>query len=419
MIESLFFTIFAKKTMNRIHSPIFNVIPMEFPKGDDYISDIEMIIMSDTGIVDAQVANVTLRESCMMLINAIKVFRLGFFDCAFYSLRQTIELSIGGLFLYSNKDKIKEWNEGKDGFEKGRMTQLLKKEDATFRDVREKLDFYFETLRNTERLIDKYVHKQGANTFYTFQSPNVKYYQNHKKKLVDDFERFIKECIGAVAIYRLMIDPLPLLLTDEDIEMRTPDLITEPFSLGFINRYISDDVVDAYKNTELYKGYYDYFSSQEKQNDAIYNLIHYQIIDRKSFDKYIEQNHLISFHDRLAVLLTFSSAKISNCYIMDGWLWYSTDVQSLRSKDSSIALGKMVFEKRFLSSDNFNQPCENIFISKVNAFGETHYIEHNAPLSEQEIEVIKRFASAINQNYDEDNKKLMEWYNSQISKASS
>ena len=57
-----------------IHSSLYQVIPIDFPQGDDYISDIELITMSDTGIIDAQIANMTCNESCMMLINAIKLF---------------------------------------------------------------------------------------------------------------------------------------------------------------------------------------------------------------------------------------------------------------------------------------------------------------------------------------------------------
>ena len=145
-----------------MHSSLYEVVPIDFPQGVDYISDIEMITMSITGILEAQVSNMTLNESCMMLINAIKVFEMGFFDCAFYSLRQTIELSIGGIYLYSDKKRLHDWNKGERGFEKGRMTQLLKNNDATFSDVIEKLQFYFDDLQKAESKINKYVHKQGV-----------------------------------------------------------------------------------------------------------------------------------------------------------------------------------------------------------------------------------------------------------------
>ena len=38
----------------------------------------------------------------------------------------------------------------------------------------------------------------------------------------------------------------------------------------------------------------------------------------------------------------------------------------------------------------------NVFISRCSAFGEMHYFEHNEPLVEQEIALIKHFASELN-----------------------
>lgn len=61
-----------------IHSSFYQVAPIDFPQGENYISDIELITMSSTGIIDAQIANMTLNESCMMLINAIKSISVGF-----------------------------------------------------------------------------------------------------------------------------------------------------------------------------------------------------------------------------------------------------------------------------------------------------------------------------------------------------
>ena len=395
------------------HSSLYEVTPIDFPQGEGYISDIKSITMSDTGIIDAQIANMTLKESCMMLINAIKVFQLGFFDCAFYSLRQTIELSIGGLFLYSDNNKIKRWNSGEKGFEKGRMVQSLQNNDATYRDVKEKLKFYFEELLATERVIDKYVHKQGVCTFYSYHGLSQNYYKKHMAKLSLDFEKYLKVCIGAVAIYRLIIDPLPLLLTDNDIVMRSPDFITEPYCQSFIDRYIGDKVVEAYKQTDLFQGYRDELKNHEKQNGAIYDLIHYQSIDRKYSEDYLEQMHLLSFHDKLALILAFSSSKISYCYLMDGFSWYYTDVKPQRT-NTSIIFGKQYFEQFFKDTNNYNQPYENVYVSKCEAFGEFQYFEHNEPLTEQEIAIIEKYTFELNQKFEETNKQLQNWYNDQI-----
>ena len=396
-----------------IHSSFYQVVPIDFPQGENYISDIELITMSSTGIIDAQIANMTLNESCMMLINSIKVFQMGFFDCAFYSLRQTIELSIDGIYLFSDKNKIKDWNNGENGFEKGYMTkQLLKDTESAYKDVRNKLDSYFNALRNVQLEIDKYVHKQGFSTFYTYHGHTANYHTKHIRKLQYDFERYLKECIGAVAIYRLVIDPLPLLLTDEDIEMRTPDFITEPFGARFIEKYIPEGVVEAYKQTDIYKAYYDELSKREKQNEAVYDLIHWSFINRNLADNYLSQVHLLSFHDRLALIIVFSTPNVSNCYLMNGASWYHTENDSNR-KSSSIHYGNDYYQGFFPNEQCYNLPFDNVFISRCFAFGETHYFEHNNPLNEQEINLIEIGANALDENYNEMEENLSKLYEKQ------
>lgn len=401
-----------------IHSSLFEIPSIDFSQGDEYISDIELITMSDTGIIDAQVTNMTLNESCMMLVNAIRVFRLGFFDCAFYSLRQTIELSISGIYLYSNKEKISDWNKGNDGFEKGRMAKLLKQNNSTFSDIREKLSCYFEKLRQTERYIDKYVHKQGVNTFYTYHKQSPNYHQNHQRNLTKDFEKYLITCIGAVLVYRLVIDPLPLLLSDEEIAYRSPDFITVPFGKNLVDKYLSDDIISAYEQTDIYQGFYEGLSAREKQNEAVFDLIHWQSINRNCANEYEEQVHLLSMHDRLAIIIAFSSIKVSNCYLMNGFSWYFTETKSLR-KSSSIALGDSYFQRFFTNEHNYNLPFENVFISRCRAFGETHYFEHNHPLVDQEIGLIEQSIMGLNKTYIESNEIYEKWFNEQIKQHNS
>ena len=398
---------------NTIHT-FYDVTPIDFPQGEEYISDIMSITMSDTGIIGAQIANMTCNESCMMLINAIKLFQMGFFDCAFYSIRQTIELSLGGLYLYTDNNKIQDWNTGENGFEKGRMAQLLKRNDATFSDVREKLGFYFDELRETELKIDKYIHKQGMSTFYTYHGQSPNYRQKHKEKLIRDFEKYLNDCISAVAIYRLIIDPLPLLLTDQDIAMRSPDFITFPYGQTFINKYLNEKVIDAYKQTNIYQGYYEELSSHEKQNEAVYNLIHNQFVDKNHIEEYEEQSHLLSLHDKLALIIALASQKITNCYLMNGFLWYFTEVKTNR-ENNSFNFGNSYYQNLFTDKENYNIPFDNVFVSRCYAFKETHYFEHNEPLIKQEIDFIEQYVSELNKNFEEIEKQLHDLFDSQLS----
>ena len=67
------------------------------------------------------------QEAGRMLINAINLFCDGYFDCAFYSLRQSFEISVTSLYLNENKSIIDKWNKKQSGFEQHTMVKILKR----------------------------------------------------------------------------------------------------------------------------------------------------------------------------------------------------------------------------------------------------------------------------------------------------
>ena len=123
-------------SMNKLHK--FNL-----PDANEYIYAINNIQMATTGFINAMESNKFFAEACQMIINAIRLYQDGYFDCAFYSLRQSIELSIGTIFLNANPDKYKNWNKLEKGFESGYMARYLADNEPTFKEVREKLCDYF------------------------------------------------------------------------------------------------------------------------------------------------------------------------------------------------------------------------------------------------------------------------------------
>lgn len=231
-------------SMNKLHK--FNL-----PDSDEYIYAINNIQMATTGFINAMESNKFFAEACQMIINAIKLYQDGYFDCAFYSLRQSIELSIGTIFLNANPDKYRNWNKLEKGFESGNMARYLADKEPSFKEVREKLCDYFDNLHELKKQIDKYVHKQGYKSFHiSFQRVYGDLLIQKEKALLKFFEKSLRACIGAVAIYRFIIDPLPLALADEDLLMRSGDFITQPYSINFIKEYIGDNVVDKLKTTQ-------------------------------------------------------------------------------------------------------------------------------------------------------------------------
>lgn len=381
------------------------IIPIEFGEKSNYINDIDNILFADTGRLDALESNKFFQEAGQMLVNAVNLFELGYFDCAFYSLRQALEVSVGTLYLTANKDKVKEWNKQERGFEGGRMFQFLKENEPTFKDVQDKMKDYFAKIRETKLFIDKYVHKQGYRTFYSVR----KTFQGQKtfqaKHLLTDFERCLSDCIGAVAVYRLVLDPMPLLLMDKDIDRKTMPMMAEPFSKEFIDKYIGAEYIELYKGTVIYQEYYNYFNKLETQNDAVYNIIHYQFVNRNDFTEIESQVHLLSIYERIAVGLFSMSNKISNLYLMNGTNWYFSDVKS-KQKSRPTTLGSGFYQDFFKSENNYNESFYDVSISRCWINNEWNYIEHNELLDYNEITGIQEFANIMNEQINKLNQSI-------------
>lgn len=370
--------------------------PLELCNAEKYIVDINNISLATTGFVHAWESNLFFDEACQLIINAIKLFQLGYFDCAFYSLRQSIETSIGIIYLTANPNKEDEWKALLGGFESGKMTAWLKNNEPTFMDIREKMHGFFDNVWNVQKRMNKYIHKQGYASFYqvTRNPFLVQQKGTSESQIIMDFEYYLKLCIGAVAVYRLAIDALPVVLMDEDILLRTGDLITEPYSQEFVDTYIGSENIEAFKTTEIYKDFYESLQRNEKRNEAVYNLIHFQYYNREKMDDYMTQLHLCSFTDRVVMCLFTISNKISQVFV-DGIHWYYSDVRS-NNKDKPITMGLSYFEDLFSNIENdFNLHYHNAFLSRCQINGNYTYFEHNEILGEKEVECVKLIANQL------------------------
>lgn len=224
------------------------------------------------------------------------------------------------------------------------------------------------------------------------------------------FEKSLRACIGAVAIYRFIIDPLPLALADEDLLMRSGDFITQPYSINFIKEYIGDNVVDKLKTTQAYIDIESWLLSNEKQNSTTFLLIHYQGFRRNEFSELTSQLHLCSFYDRVAVGLFMCSIKISQVFL-EGAFWYWSDVKSNRA--GSLVMGVSYYEDIFKnSSEDYNKPYDNVFLSRFTLLEKHHYVEHNEMLSNDEIIVINSLFEELTTLWQKSENELRDWLGS-------
>lgn len=391
-------------SMNKLHK--FNL-----PDADEYIYAINNIQMATTGFINAMESNKFFAEACQMIINAIRLYQDGYFDCAFYSLRQSIELSIGTIFLNANPDKYRNWNKLEKGFESGNMARYLAGNEPTFKEVREKLCDYFDNLHELKKQIDKYVHKQGYKSFHiSFQRVCGDLLIQKEKALLKLFEKSLRACIGAVAIYRLIIEPMPLVLSDENLMMRSGDFITEPYSIKFITEYIGEDIVEKLKTTQTYSDIESWLLANEKQNPTTFTLIHYQGFNRADFLELSSQLHLCSFYDRIAVGLFMCSTKISQVFL-DGIFWYWSEVKSNRI--GGPVMGASYYEDLFKNfSGDCNLPYDNVFISRFTLLDKVHYVEHNEVLSDEEISIINVLFSELRVLWQKNEDEIQGWLDS-------
>lgn len=391
-------------SMNKLHK--FNL-----PDADEYIYAINNIQMATTGFINAMESNKFFAEACQMIINAIRLYQDGYFDCAFYSLRQSIELSIGTIFLNANPDKYRSWNKLEKGFESGNMARYLADNEPTFKEVREKLCDYFDNLHELKKQIDKYVHKQGYKSFHiSFQRVCGDLLIQKEKALLKLFEKSLRACIGAVAIYRLIIDPMPLVLSDENLMMRSGDFITEPYSIKFITEYIGEDIVEKLKTTQTYSDIESWLLANEKQNPTTFTLIHYQGFNRADFLELSSQLHLCSFYDRIAVGLFMCSTKISQVFL-DGIFWYWSEVKSNRI--GGPVMGASYYDDLFKNfSGDCNLPYDNVFISRFTLLNKVHYVEHNEVLSDEEISIINVLFSELRVLWQKNEDEIQGWLDS-------
>ncbi len=370
-----------------------HLIPIELASKKDYIIDIANIEQSHTGRVDAWIANTFIVEACNLIKNAITLFELGYFDCAYYSLRQSIEVSMTMMYIIENQDQksnneLEKWKSEEHFPMYQQMQKYLEANETVFKDIKEKLQLFFDHIDNTKKKINKFVHKQGFDKFYSSRNHSINHNYLDNDIFTNKFESYLKDCIGTVAIMRLSIDPFPILLNDEEIYYRTGDTVTSAYSDNFISKYIGEEHIKNYKNTELYIQHYVYFMDFEKQSEAINYVIKNQYIDTTKINEILRQEHLLNKKECSAIKSIQTCSKITKFYTINGLRMYFTNRTTKRTITSWQSCDFDDFQK---SDAPMNQKYDEAFISVFHILDEAVFLEHNDILSDEDVILISSF----------------------------
>jgi hypothetical protein len=367
-----------------------NIIPVKIPNKREYIMSLINIEHSLTGRKDAQISNIFIMEAVQLILNAIFLFEKGYFDCAYYSLRQSIEVATTMIYLSDipepfRKEQLEAWEQTKNFPMQSQMLASLKENGYLFSDLKQKLSDYFLQLSLISKQLNKFVHKQGWNHYYVFRNHLINRKKEDVTNYIAEFESYLVRCIGALAIMRLAIDPYPILLMDEEIYFRSSDTLTEPYNEEFVKKYIGLQVITDFKKTEIYKLHYEHHIQKEKKLYCIADIVKHQYINRKHIKEIITQLHLLENDALWAVMLVLWCKKIVKIYYCEGLRQYLTDSTTNRK---TMSWSGADFKKFSESSQKYNQKYDEAYISVFLINNEYIFLEHNEILTDEEIKTL-------------------------------
>lgn len=370
-----------------------NLLPLEIPSKKNYFSDLFQLENSFVSRVDVFIANTFFMESVQLIKNGISLFEKGYFDSAYYSLRQSLETALTMVYL-SDLEEDKREKELLKWKEKSRfpmykaMSDLLEKQMAIFSDVKEKMSDYFDELEQTKRKLNKYVHKQGFDTFYVSRTRKHFFNKTNQTDIIQEFEDFVEKCIGAITVFRLCIDPFPVLLMDEEIYTRTEVFMSDALSSEFIEKYVGIKNIEKYKQTNIYKDNYAYFIEFEKMLPAVLGVKKYKYIDKRKINEILSQRHLLRTKEIQAIAIAMMLEKVTRIMPSDFTVeLFWTNTKSVRERWGVSMEKYLELQNRDMTVLNF--PIDNGFISTIDVGGENFLIEHNQVFDFEEFETFQ------------------------------
>lgn len=368
-----------------------NIRPLVITNKVEYVSDIQNIEFSLTARVDVLFANRFILEACQLLYNSIQQFELGYFDSAYYSIRQAIEISTTMVYLSDIDDELKArklsaWTSSSWFPMQKKMLEYLKENGCVMSDMKVHMKQFFDFVDCTSKRINKYVHKQGFEHLYVYRNGPMNY-EKDCTNFTRTFLENLENCISIVAIMRLAIDPFPLLLTDEEIYHRTEDTLTQGYSDEFIKKYIVEENLQSYKKTEIFTQHYEVLNQKEKMNEFTTFLVKNNFINTEHIEEILSQKHLLKQIEVIMIYICKHIPNISKIYLYGGMDWYFTDLESDRKKTQ---WSSSDFKEFSCSTKKFNISYDEAFISVFKVGDSDIYIETNGIISESQIKNIKK-----------------------------
>lgn len=270
----------------------------------DYV---DQLADSVSGLVSTPSFNQFLLESCQLLASSLDLIHQGYFDAAFYAVRQAGEVILIGT-LFSNleeserKAKYEKWV-SLDRFPSfSELSKMLRSKDIEYRDLLEQMPEIDELISKLNKRANKYIHKQGHESFYTKPYEVV---PESAKHIREDFTDYFTTTVKVCSVFRLAVDPFPILLNDPECEFRFPDCMTLEFGQSFIDNCLGNDFVERYIKTDYYRNWVNAIMSTFPQlKEATYKVSNLHYIDLSDIKDILDELDKLTLYEETAVLFT-------------------------------------------------------------------------------------------------------------------
>lgn len=270
-------------------------------------SYVDELADSISGMVETPSFNQFLLESCQLLANSLDLIHQGYFDAAFYSVRQAGEVILIGA-LFTNLDnaereaKYKKWASLESFPSFSKLSGMLRAADSEYRELLEQMPEIDELISKLNRRANKYIHKQGHESFYTKPYGMA---PESAGRIHEDFAEYFKAAVKVCAIFRLAADPFPIVRSDPECEYRFPDCFTPEFSQSFIEECLGNEFVKHYIETDYYRNWVNAIKSTFPQlKEATYNVSNLHYIDLSNIEDILDELDKLTLYEATAVLFT-------------------------------------------------------------------------------------------------------------------
>lgn len=372
------------------------LVKRQLPEHDELLSTLRALIPT-TGNLNEMFCNMFFSESVELLKHAFFLYEDGYFDCAFYSLRQSIENMNNMLLSAVDTDKYELWKEkGRFPSDKA-VKDLLSRQNDAYNEIKTVIPEFFEQYDELLKKANKYIHKQGFDTFYV--SNNISNFTDQEER-TNLFLSFLKYAIGMMLIMNIALDPLSLAISDYEVDSHIPfDPMTEPIPIGIFEKYLSLDIIEKIKTTDHYTALKEYFLNMEELNEATYAVLRYNHFNVEQLDEIEKQIAQLDLSQALMFCILKSDIKATHFYWDYGILGYST---SYKPKVHIREYRSNQFDDYLQGNIKCNCDWQGMYISIFRALDSYLIVQHDEPLTETEVSILTFLVEVANHRYQKE-----------------